>query len=47
MRIKKQDPVGFSVPGEELRYSLFYGLSAKKVLKAYTALTRRPALPPA
>ena len=44
---EKVEYVGFSVPGEELRYFLFYGPSPKEILKKYTALTGRPALPPA
>lgn len=44
---EKVEYVGFSVPGEELRYYLFYGPSPKEILKGYTALTGRPALPPA
>lgn len=39
--------VQFSVPGEVLEYFLIYGPSPKKVLEKYTALTGRPALPPA
>lgn len=44
---EKVEYVGFSVPGEEIRYYLFYGPTAKEILKEYTALTGRPALPPA
>lgn len=44
---EKVEYVGFSVPGEEIRYYLFYGPTAKEILNAYTALTGRPALPPA
>lgn len=44
---EKVEFVGFSVPGEEIRYSVFYGPSPKEILKAYTAYTGRPALPPA
>jgi alpha-D-xyloside xylohydrolase len=44
---EKVECVGFSVPGEELRYCFIYGPSPAKVLKAYTGLTGRPALPPA
>ncbi|MEM2946393.1 MAG: alpha-xylosidase [Thermoproteota archaeon] len=39
--------VQFSVPGEYLEYFLIYGPSPKQVLTRYTALTGRPALPPA
>ena len=39
--------VQFSVPGEYLEYFLIYGPSPKDVLIRYTALTGRPALPPA
>ena len=39
--------VQFSVPGEYLEYYLVYGPSPKEVLSRYTALTGRPALPPA
>jgi alpha-D-xyloside xylohydrolase len=35
------------VPGEGLDYYLIYGPSPKEVLERYTALTGRPALPPA
>jgi alpha-D-xyloside xylohydrolase len=39
--------VQFSVPGEELDYFVIYGPTPKEVLQRYTALTGRPALPPA
>lgn len=39
--------VGFSVPGEALEYFVIYGPTPKEVLQKYTALTGRPALPPA
>jgi alpha-D-xyloside xylohydrolase len=39
--------VQFSVPGESLDYFFIYGPSPKEVLTRYTALTGRPALPPA
>ena len=39
--------VGFSVPGESLGYTFFYGPSLHDVLKNYTKMTGRPALPPA
>ncbi len=44
---EKVERVQFSVPGEELDYFLIYGPSPKQVLDRYTALTGRPALPPA
>lgn len=44
---EKVEYVGFSVPGEALSYYLFYGPSPKEILKGYTGLTGRPALPPA
>lgn len=44
---EKVEYVGFSVPGEEIRYIFFYGSEPKKILKSYTALLGRPALPPA
>ena len=37
----------FSVPGEELEYYIIGGASPKDVLRTYTLLTGRPALPPA
>ncbi len=39
--------VDFSVAGESLEYFIFYGPSPKEILERYTALTGRPALPPA
>ena len=39
--------VGFSVPGEALEYTFFYGPDLHDVLGAYTKMTGRPALPPA
>ncbi len=39
--------VQFSVPGEELDYFIIGGQSLKQVLKNYTQLTGKPALPPA
>ncbi|SHE88055.1 alpha-D-xyloside xylohydrolase [Caldanaerobius fijiensis DSM 17918] len=39
--------VQFSVPGEYLEYYIINGPSMKEVLENYTALTGRPALPPA
>jgi alpha-D-xyloside xylohydrolase len=44
---EKVQRVQFSVPGEALDYFLIYGPSPKEVLARYTALTGRPALPPA
>ena len=38
--------VQFSVPGEKLDFLVIGGGDAKGVLRAYTALTGRPALPP-
>ncbi len=39
--------VQFSVPGQTLEYFVIYGPTPKEVLRKYTALTGRPALPPA
>ncbi|MCR4657762.1 MAG: alpha-xylosidase, partial [Lachnospiraceae bacterium] len=44
---EKVEYVGISVPGEELRYHLFYGKTPADLMETYTALTGRPALPPA
>jgi len=44
---EKVERVQFSVPGESLDYFLIYGPTPKEVLGRYTALTGRPALPPA
>jgi alpha-D-xyloside xylohydrolase len=44
---EKVERVQFSVPGESLDYCVIYGPSPKEVLERYTALTGRPALPPA
>ncbi len=44
---EKVERVQFSAPGERLRYLLIYGPGPKQVLERYTALTGRPALPPA
>ncbi len=44
---EKVAKVQFSVPGEELEYLIIGGEGLKGVLVNYTALTGRPALPPA
>ena len=44
---EKVERVQFSVPGESLEYFVIYGPTPKEVLERYTALTGRPALPPA
>lgn len=44
---EKVTKVQFSVPGESLDYYIINGPSIKKVLENYTALTGKPALPPA
>jgi alpha-D-xyloside xylohydrolase len=44
---EKVERVQFSVPGESLDYFIIYGPTPKEVLERYTALTGRPALPPA
>jgi len=44
---EKVERVQFSVPGESLDYFIIYGPTPKEVLQRYTALTGRPALPPA
>lgn len=44
---EKVERVQFSVPGEYLDYFVIYGPTPKDVLDRYTALTGRPALPPA
>jgi alpha-D-xyloside xylohydrolase len=44
---EKVENVGFSVPGEEIRYHMIYGDTVKDVLGTYTDLTGKPALPPA
>ena len=44
---EKVERVQFSVPGETLDYFVIYGPTPKQVLERYTALTGRPALPPA
>ena len=47
MASEKVERVQFSVPGESLEYFIIHGPSPKKILDRYTALTGRPALPPA
>ena len=44
---EKVERVQFSVPGETLTYDVIYGETPKGILDLYTALTGRPALPPA
>lgn len=44
---EKVEAVGFSIDGEELRYHFIYGPAPKDVLRRYTDLTGKPALPPA
>lgn len=44
---EKVERVQFSVPGESLEYFVIYGPAPKQILERYTALTGRPALPPA
>ena len=44
---EKVERVQFSVPGETLEYFILYGPGPKQILERYTALTGRPALPPA
>ncbi len=44
---EKVERVQFSVPGETLDYLIIYGPTPREVLARYTALTGRPALPPA
>ncbi|HBF38008.1 MAG TPA: alpha-xylosidase [Firmicutes bacterium] len=44
---EKLSKVQFSVPGEFLEYYVINGPSPKQILMNYTALTGRPALPPA
>ena len=44
---EKVERVQFSVPGETLEYFIIYGPAPKEILERYTALTGRPALPPA
>jgi alpha-D-xyloside xylohydrolase len=44
---EKVERVQFSVPGESLEYFIIYGPTPKEIIERYTALTGRPALPPA
>ena len=44
---EKVERVQFSVQGESIEYFLIYGPTPKEILERYTALTGRPALPPA
>jgi alpha-D-xyloside xylohydrolase len=44
---EKVSRVQFSFPGDVLEYFVIYGPTPKEVLEKYTALTGRPALPPA
>lgn len=44
---EKVSRVQFSVAGHALEYFVIYGPTPKEVLERYTALTGRPALPPA
>ncbi|BET66235.1 alpha-xylosidase [Opitutales bacterium ASA1] len=44
---EKVSRVQFSVPGERLEYYLIHGPTPKDILRRLTALTGRPALPPA
>ncbi|MDG4831395.1 alpha-xylosidase [Solwaraspora sp. WMMD1047] len=39
--------VSFSVPGQTMEYLVIYGPTPREILRRYTALTGRPALPPA
>ena len=44
---EKVSAVEMAVPGESIEYTLFWGPDLHEVLGSYTALTGRPALPPA
>ena len=44
---EKVSKVQFSVEDEELTYYFIYGPSPKEIIQKYTALTGKPALPPA
>ncbi len=41
------DKVQFSVEGQSLQYYIIYGPTYKDILRRYTDLTGKPALPPA
>lgn len=43
---EKMSRVQFSIPGESLEYMIITGGTPKEVLKNYTGLTGKPALPP-
>jgi alpha-D-xyloside xylohydrolase len=45
--VERVSRVQFSLPGQELEYFVIFGPTPKEVLEKYTALTGRPALPPA
>jgi alpha-D-xyloside xylohydrolase len=44
---EKVSRIQFSVQGEELEYMLIYGPTPKEIIRKYTHLTGKPALPPA
>lgn len=44
---EKVERASFSVEGESLQYFIIYGDTPKEILNRYTAMTGRPALPPA
>jgi len=44
---EKVERVQFSIKGERLEYYVIYGPTVREILEKYTALTGRPALPPA
>ncbi len=44
---EKVEYVSFTVPGEQMRWHLFYGRRPADIIEAYTALTGRPAMLPA
>ncbi|MHC1786486.1 MAG: alpha-xylosidase [Christensenellales bacterium] len=44
---EKVERVQFSLPGEKLVYHIIYGATPKDIMERFTALTGRPALPPA